>query len=49
MTITSPIIIAVPIDEYDNCSKTDIGTDDKISGEDPWGNNRFITIKLILT
>jgi len=42
VTITSPVIIAVPVNEDSNSGKTDICTNNEITSEDPWGNNGFI-------
>lgn len=45
VSITCPVIIKVPVSEDSDSGKTNIGTNDSVSEEDPRSDDRFIARK----
>lgn len=43
VSITGPVVGSVPVSEDSDSGKTNVGTDNAVSEEDPRGNDRFIT------
>jgi hypothetical protein len=46
VTISRPVVIAVPVNKDTNGGKTNISTNDEVSGEDPWGDDGLVATKL---
>jgi len=43
VTVTSPVVEAVPVNKDTDGGDTHIGTNDEVTSEDPRSNNSFIT------